>query len=85
MRLNQVEAGEHFILLPGSLNEAFFYQQTFDTLLKRGATAEYIDARSTSDEAHQIFVVLQHLYEMSWHLAVKFINEGGERISHQGV
>lgn len=83
LRLNQVKAGEHFILLPGSCSERTFYIQTRDALLNQGASCEIMDVPPNADEASHLFCLLQHLYEMSWYLAVDFIEQGGQRVRHQ--
>lgn len=85
LRLNQVQAGEHFILLPSSLSEVAFYQQTFDRLVRQGATAEYVEVTSSVNGVYQIFRALQYFYEMSWHLAADFVDKGGNRVSLQGL
>lgn len=82
LRLNQVKEGEHFILLPGSRSERSFYIQTRDALLNQGASCEMIDVPPNVDEASHLFCLLQHLYEMSWYLAVDFIEQGGQRVCH---
>lgn len=83
LRLNQVSEGEHFILLPGSQAEHKFYLQTQSALLQKNASVDIIDIKPECTPVTHLFYVLQYLYEMSWHLAVDFIEQGGRRVYHQ--
>ena len=83
LRLNQVKEGDHFILLPGSWSERAFYLQTRTALHHKGASSEVIDIPPNRDDVSHLFSLLQHLYEMSWHLAVDFIEQGGQRVCRQ--
>lgn len=83
LRLNQVDKNKHFILLPGLDKERGFYLQTHQELLGKGASAEIIDFPFKHIKISHLFYVMQYLYEMSWHLAVDFIEQGGKRVSHQ--
>lgn len=81
LRLNQVSEGHHFILLPATLADANFYHATYQSLLKKGATAEIVDYLDNSENPLHIFLRMQWLYEMSWNLACDFIKRGGQRVT----
>lgn len=83
LRLNQVSVGEHFILLPSSQQELEMFIQTGLELLERGASIEIIDISPDTNQASHLFKVLQNLYEVSWHLAVDFVEQGGQRVCLQ--
>lgn len=82
LRLNQAHAGQLYILIPGTPAEFEFYHATQTKLLAQGATTEWVNFQPDIDDANNQLLVMQWLYEMSWHTGCDFVAAGGQRISH---
>lgn len=82
LRLNQVSVGEHFILLLGSHAEEAFFHQTCAELKEKGASVDLIPIKPGVSQIYYFLCTLQYFYEMSWQLAVDFIEKGGRRVCH---
>ncbi|WP_096853127.1 SIS domain-containing protein [Escherichia coli] len=51
--------------------------------IEQGATAELISFIPDASESNNLFLVMQWLYEMCWHLSCDYVDAGGQRVSHR--
>lgn len=82
LRLYQVDASQHYFLIPATSCEYPFYLATQKAIIEQGATAELISFIPDTSESTNLFLVMQWLYEMCWHLSSDYVNAGGKRVSH---
>lgn len=52
-------------------------------IVEQGATAELISFIPDASESNNLFLVMQWLYEMCWHLSCDYVDAGGQRVSHR--
>ncbi|HAJ5512254.1 TPA: iron dicitrate transport regulator FecR, partial [Escherichia coli] len=83
LRLHQAGVGQHYILLPATSCESPFYLATQKAIVEQGATAELISFIPDASESNNLFLVMQWLYEMCWHLSCDYVDAGGQRVSHR--
>ncbi len=60
-----------------------FYLATQKAIVEQGATAELISFIPDASESNNLFLVMQWLYEMCWHLSCDYVDAGGQRVSHR--
>ena len=70
-------------LLPATSREYPFYIATQKAIVEQGATAELISFIPDASESNNLFLVMQWLYEMCWHLSCDYVDAGGQRVSHR--
>ncbi|RRS11713.1 iron dicitrate transport regulator FecR, partial [Escherichia coli] len=83
LRLHQAGVGQHYFLLPATSREYPFYIATQKAIVEQGATAELISFIPDASESNNLFLVMQWLYEMCWHLSCDYVDAGGQRVSHR--
>ncbi|EFN8018699.1 TPA: SIS domain-containing protein [Escherichia coli] len=83
LRLHQAGVGQHYFLLPATSREYPFYIATQKAIVGQGATAELISFIPDASESNNLFLVMQWLYEMCWHLSCDYVDAGGQRVSHR--
>lgn len=82
LRLHQAGVSQHYFLLPATSCEYQFYLATQKAIVEQGATAELVSFIPDASESSNLFLVMQWLYEMCWHLSRDYVNAGGQRVSH---
>ncbi len=72
-----------FNFIPATSCESPFYLATQKAIVEQGATAELISFIPDASESNNLFLVMQWLYEMCWHLSCDYVDAGGQRVSHR--